>query len=38
MDFYCAKTVPEIKTKLDEVGSTMIAQGDNCPGLPHEKS
>lgn len=35
-DFYCVKTMPEMKRKLD--GESMTAQGDNCPGLPHEKS
>lgn len=35
-DFYCVKTIPEMKEKLD--GEPMTAQGNNCPGLPHEKS
>lgn len=36
-DFYCVKTILEMKSKLDQEDS-MIAQGDNCQGLPHEKS
>ncbi len=35
-EFYCIKTIPEMKEKLDR--EDMTAQGDNCPGLPHEKS
>lgn len=36
-DFYCVKTIPEMKEKLNGE-SAMTAQGDNCPGLPNEKS
>jgi hypothetical protein len=36
-DFYCIKTIPEVKTKIDDEVSKMTAQGDNCPGLPYEK-
>ena len=37
-EFYCVKTISEMKEKLDNEVSTMTAQGDNCPGLPNEKS
>lgn len=37
-DFYCVKTIPDMKEKLDNEASSMTAQGDNCPGLPNEKS
>ncbi len=37
-EFYCVKTISEIKEKLDGEVSVMTAQGDNCPGLPNEKS
>ncbi len=36
-DFYCVKTIPEMKSHLDDEVS-MIARGDNCLGLPDEKS
>ena len=35
-DFYCVKTIQPLKEKLDQ--TKMIAEGDNCPGLPNEKS
>lgn len=31
-EFYCVKTIPEMKKKLDGEIS-MTAQGNNCPGL-----
>lgn len=37
-EFYCVKTISEMKEKLDGEVSTMTAQGDNCPGLLNEKS
>lgn len=37
-EFYCVKRIPELKIKLDNEVATMTAQGDNCRGLPYEKS
>lgn len=37
-EFYCVKRISDMKEKLDDEVSSMTAQGDNCPGLPHEKS
>lgn len=36
-DFYCVKKISEMQEKLDEEVESMIAKGDNCSGLPHEK-
>lgn len=36
-EFYCAKNIPLMKTKIDSEVSEMTAKGDNCLGLPHEK-
>lgn len=37
-DFYCVKTILEMKKKMDDAVSSMTAKGDNCQGLPNEKS
>ena len=32
-DFYCAKKIPNLKLKIDDLAEGMTAKGDNCPGL-----
>ncbi len=32
-DFYCIKSIPELKQKIDDHVSEMTAKGDNCQGL-----
>lgn len=36
-EFY-VKKIPEMQQKLDKEVENMISKGNNCPGLPHEKS
>ena len=37
-EFYCVKKLPVMQEKLDGEVENMTAKGDNCPGLPNEKS
>ena len=34
-NFYCVKDIEDLRVKID--AQQMIAQGDNCIGMPHEK-
>lgn len=33
-DFHCAKNIPNLKLKIDDLSEGMMAKGDNCLGLP----
>ena len=36
LEFFCVKKIPDIKHFIDQ--QQMSAKGDNCPGLPDEKT